>query len=179
MEALLSFFLLSFFFLLVWKFSLEVLFVRRRRRFESAQRKIFLQSATCRPTSKVNKRIRDIFDLPVNNEKTKMISPSSKKSPLNRHLFSIAIVSFIVIAICCLNVVFGHSGNQVEEKEDHMSFQRSIRRPPRSSPLLASFKRPELDVFISVKTSEKFHEKRLDVILRTWFKLAPKEVRNC
>ncbi len=33
------------------------------------------------------------------------------------------------------------------------------------------------DVFIAVKTSAKFHRTRLDVILKTWFKLAEKQVR--
>ena len=32
------------------------------------------------------------------------------------------------------------------------------------------------DIFISVKTSGKFHESRLDPILKTWFKLAEKQV---
>jgi hypothetical protein len=34
------------------------------------------------------------------------------------------------------------------------------------------------DVFVSVKTSKKFHQTRLKVILDTWFNLAPKQVRN-
>lgn len=33
------------------------------------------------------------------------------------------------------------------------------------------------DVFISVKTSNKFHQTRLKVILDTWFNLAPNKVR--
>lgn len=32
------------------------------------------------------------------------------------------------------------------------------------------------DVFISVKTTKQFHESRLDVIIKTWFTLAPKQV---
>ena len=41
---------------------------------------------------------------------------------------------------------------------------------------LWSFSRPDLlpeDVFVSVKTSHKFHRTRLDVITKTWFQLAP------
>jgi len=34
------------------------------------------------------------------------------------------------------------------------------------------------DVFISVKTSKKFHSSRLKVILDTWFNLAPQKVKN-
>lgn len=34
------------------------------------------------------------------------------------------------------------------------------------------------DIFISVKTSEKFHETRLKVILDTWFQLAPNKVKK-
>ena len=34
------------------------------------------------------------------------------------------------------------------------------------------------DVFISVKTSKKFHQTRLKVILDTWFNLAPNKVRH-
>ena len=34
------------------------------------------------------------------------------------------------------------------------------------------------DIFISVKTSSKFHESRLGVILKTWFKLAEKQVQT-
>ena len=33
------------------------------------------------------------------------------------------------------------------------------------------------DVFLSVKTTKKFHRSRLDVILQTWFKLARDQVR--
>ena len=32
------------------------------------------------------------------------------------------------------------------------------------------------DVFISVKTTKQFHESRLDVIVKTWFTMAPKQV---
>ena len=32
------------------------------------------------------------------------------------------------------------------------------------------------DVYISVKTTKKFHDSRLDLILRTWFKLAQSQV---
>jgi len=42
-------------------------------------------------------------------------------------------------------------------------------------PQIAAFSTPNLqqeDVFISVKTSRKFHRKRLDVIIKTWFQLA-------
>ena len=34
------------------------------------------------------------------------------------------------------------------------------------------------DVFVSVKTSEKFHSTRLKVILDTWYNLASKQVRT-
>ena len=33
------------------------------------------------------------------------------------------------------------------------------------------------DVFVSVKTSQKFHQKRLKVILDTWFNIAPHKVK--
>lgn len=36
----------------------------------------------------------------------------------------------------------------------------------------------EKDVFISIKTSEKFHRDRLEIILKTWYKLAEKEVSD-
>lgn len=32
------------------------------------------------------------------------------------------------------------------------------------------------DIFISVKTTKKFHKERLEILLRTWFKLAPRQV---
>ncbi|XP_069970134.1 fringe glycosyltransferase isoform X1 [Penaeus vannamei] len=31
------------------------------------------------------------------------------------------------------------------------------------------------DIFISVKTTKKFHKERLEILLRTWFKLAPRQ----
>ena len=34
------------------------------------------------------------------------------------------------------------------------------------------------DVFISVKTSKKFHEERLGPILKTWFRLAQRQVQD-
>ena len=33
------------------------------------------------------------------------------------------------------------------------------------------------DIFISVRTTEKFHQSRLQVILNTWYNLAPEKVR--
>ena len=35
------------------------------------------------------------------------------------------------------------------------------------------------DIFISVRTTEKFHQSRLQVILNTWYNLAPEKVRLC
>ena len=41
-------------------------------------------------------------------------------------------------------------------------------------------KKSDLDhIFISVKTATKFHLERLQVILDTWFKLAPEQVSIC
>lgn len=34
------------------------------------------------------------------------------------------------------------------------------------------------DIFISVKTTRKFHRNRLEVILNTWFRMAPNQVRS-
>lgn len=34
------------------------------------------------------------------------------------------------------------------------------------------------DLFISVKTSGKFHRDRLPLIIKTWFQLAPKQVEK-
>ena len=33
------------------------------------------------------------------------------------------------------------------------------------------------DIFIAVRTTEKFHQNRLQVILNTWYNLAPEKVR--
>jgi hypothetical protein len=35
------------------------------------------------------------------------------------------------------------------------------------------------NIFISVKTSEKFHRTRLEMVLKTWFRLAEKQVGIC
>ena len=34
------------------------------------------------------------------------------------------------------------------------------------------------DIFISVKTTKRYHSSRLDIILGTWFTLAPKQVSS-
>ena len=40
----------------------------------------------------------------------------------------------------------------------------------------SAFKNPVEDIFISVKTTQKFHESRLDLILRTWYNTAKNNV---
>ena len=67
------------------------------------------------------------------------------------------------------------------DSESDFVFRRAVHKVSWSSNL-QSHRQPKQfgleDVFVSVKTSEKFHSTRLKVILDTWYNLAPKQVRH-
>lgn len=94
---------------------------------------------------------------------------------------------FAFLTVLCLLV---RSGSSSPDDDDELQrVHRSLLGvPPQSvvkrfslaqSEAVAEVSRPNIveqsDIFISVKTSKQFHEKRLDVILKTWFQLAKDE----
>lgn len=85
-----------------------------------------------------------------------------------------------VVLVCVFTLVTlpktGKSSGAVKRKVIHTdpNFSQSIiYRKLQSSTVKPVVQKMTLDdVFISVKTSKKFHESRLKVILKTWFQLA-------
>lgn len=65
-----------------------------------------------------------------------------------------------VLAVCLLTLVNTHTGEAAARRTQHSDTAAS----PHSS--------SSASVFISVKTSAKFHSSRLAVVLSTWFQLA-------
>jgi len=68
----------------------------------------------------------------------------------------------LVVLICVLTLVL-HDGHKGQRRTKTESLFRTDR------PLSTK------DIYISVKTTKKFHSTRLPVILKTWFNLAPKQ----
>jgi hypothetical protein len=94
------------------------------------------------------------------------------------------------VTIVAVVVVFGlvAAGSSVPDDDDLSAVRRSLLGVPSESvakrfSLARSQSADEFlppavkqsDLFISVKTSKQFHQKRLDVILKTWFQLARDE----
>ena len=123
-----------------------------------------------------------------------------KKIPTKQFLIALSIV--VVLAVIGAATVYyryhdlsssSRNNNNIrtrrEVAENEFFYNNRLHRVHWSKPVAkqkqkqkrsaASDKKDELlkDIFISVKTSSKFHKSRLDVILRTWFKLAEKQVR--
>ncbi|KAK4286647.1 hypothetical protein Pmani_040263 [Petrolisthes manimaculis] len=72
---------------------------------------------------------------------------------------------------------------EVEEEEGRGKERQEEERWRAMNTLVATATtRPETqldDIFISVKTTRTFHRTRLDLLLKTWFQLAPKQVSRC
>jgi len=105
-----------------------------------------------------------------------------------RHYLALTICAFVGLAsLVCL--VYG----VVRLQKSFLSIEDDL-RSKRSASILKnnpeSLFRPALhkissrkfggldDIFISVKTSKKFHSSRLKIILETWFNLAPHKVKH-
>ncbi|TRY69066.1 hypothetical protein TCAL_11281 [Tigriopus californicus] len=117
-----------------------------------------------------------------------------KEPPTWSHLWtrygskSLVLQSVAVIAICvllfCFLIIHKTTSDSSTSVHQHWNYRGNIlevtpnvaRRfkisVPQTSAALAHLE----DIFVSVKTSQKFHESRLDVILNTWFQLARDQI---
>lgn len=83
---------------------------------------------------------------------------------------SILIVSSVALAF----LIIGPILISVLNHDDASSAVASLHS--RLNPKCNHHQTRQHDIFISVKTTKKFHRSRLDVILDTWFELAPREI---
>ena len=78
-------------------------------------------------------------------------------------------LAFLILGPILISVLASAPNNNPDSESFHASNSR----------LNPKFNRHQQtrqhDIFISVKTTKKFHRSRLDVILDTWFQLAPRE----
>lgn len=80
------------------------------------------------------------------------------------------------------NAVLGERKESVEVEEEEgrrKERQEEERWRAMNTVVATATTRPETqlnDIFISVKTTRSFHRTRLDLLLKTWFQLAPKQV---
>ena len=110
-------------------------------------------------------------------------------SSKQRHYFALTLCAFLGLA-SLVSLVYGvlRLQKSFAAADDELRSKRSATIVKNSQISDEPFFRPALhkiklkksvgldDVFISVKTSKKFHSTRLKIILETWFNLAPNKV---
>ena len=116
-------------------------------------------------------------------------TPSSSSPSSHKHYFVLAVCAVVGLA-SLTTLVYGNvrlqysftaADDDLRQKRSTaivINVERLLFRPAlhKASPA----PHPSLsldDVFVSVKTSQKFHQKRLKVILDTWFNIAPHKVK--
>lgn len=72
------------------------------------------------------------------------------------------------------NNVIVRSGNHREQVRDYLQRRRLYEYSVTATPKPATTNLN--DIFISVKTTKIYHDTRLDIIIKTWFQLAPDQV---